>query len=45
MVVRYSSIVTGLLILSAVLVLISLLVTRFGNAPINQLIITWPLNH
>ena len=31
--------------LSAILALTSLLVTRFGNVPINQLIRTWPVNH
>lgn len=41
-VVRYASIVTGLFILSAALALTSLLVTRLGNVPINQLIKTWP---
>src|SRR6478735_12289990 len=39
---RYSLLVTGLAILSAILALTSLLVTRLGNVPINQLIKTWP---
>ena len=42
---RYSLPVTGFAILSAILALTSLLVTRFGNVPINQHIKTWPPNH
>jgi uncharacterized membrane protein len=42
---RYSLPVTGLAVLSAILALTSLLVTRFGNVPINQIIKTWPPDH
>lgn len=42
---RWSLPVTGLAILSALLALACLLVTRFGNVPINQLIRTWPPGH
>ncbi|XZF15465.1 anthrone oxygenase family protein [Chitinophagaceae bacterium MMS25-I14] len=44
-VVRYSPLVTGMAVLSALLALTSLLVTRFGNVPINQLIKTWAPDH
>ncbi len=42
---KYNLPVTGLAILSAILALTSLLVTRFGNVPINQLIKTWTPDH
>jgi uncharacterized membrane protein len=39
---RHSLPVMSLAILAAALALTSLLVTRFGNVPINQIIKTWP---
>lgn len=42
---RWSLPITGLAILSALPALTCLLVTRFGNVPVNQLIKTWPPEH
>jgi uncharacterized membrane protein len=42
---RHSLPVMSLAIFAAALALISLLVTRFGNVPINQIIKTWPPAH